>query len=214
MVVLDGSWDRIGRGEDADAARRLYYVAMTRARQTLTLMRLPGPQPFQDALSGAPTTLLRSDPVAHRRRRRNWRVATNGSACATSSLASRGTGILTILCTKPSPRSRPETPCGWVQAATGGTCRIRAVWSSGNWREASRLPLECGAFPRPFWRSSTGTGKSRSRSTGMVFAARPGRWWCRSWCSSLMPDSDDMLRARMRPLSYLSRRKCQRARAG
>ena len=64
VVVLDGSWDRIGRGEDADAARRLYYVAMTRARQTLTLMRLPVPHPFQDALSGVPATLLRSDPVA------------------------------------------------------------------------------------------------------------------------------------------------------
>ena len=64
VVVLDGSWDRIGNGEDADAARRLYYVAMTRARQTLTLMRLPGPHPFQDALSGVPSTLLRIDPVA------------------------------------------------------------------------------------------------------------------------------------------------------
>ena len=63
VVVLDGSWDRIGRGEDADAARRLYYVAMTRARQTLALMCLPGPHPFQDALSSAPSTLLRSDPA-------------------------------------------------------------------------------------------------------------------------------------------------------
>ncbi len=63
VVVLDGRWDRIGRGEDADAARRLYYVAMTRAKQTLTLMRLPGPMLFQDALSSAPSTLLRSDPV-------------------------------------------------------------------------------------------------------------------------------------------------------
>ena len=43
---------------------RLYYVAMTRARQTLTLMRLPGPHPFQDALSGVPATLLRNDPAA------------------------------------------------------------------------------------------------------------------------------------------------------
>ena len=66
VVVLDGSWYRIGRGEDADAARRLYYVAMTRARLTLALMRLPGrPHPFQDALSGVPSTLLRSDPAAH-----------------------------------------------------------------------------------------------------------------------------------------------------
>ena len=64
VVVLDGGWGRVGNGEDADAARRLYYVAMTRARQTLTLMRLPGRQPFQDALSDVSSTLLRSDPVA------------------------------------------------------------------------------------------------------------------------------------------------------
>ena len=38
-VVLDGGWDRISRNEDRDAPRRLYYVAMTRARQTLTLSR-------------------------------------------------------------------------------------------------------------------------------------------------------------------------------
>jgi len=40
--VLDGGWDRIGKDEDPDAPRRLYYVAMTRARQTLALMRLSG----------------------------------------------------------------------------------------------------------------------------------------------------------------------------
>ena len=39
VVVLDGGWNRIGRAEDADASRRLYYVAMTRARLTLTLDR-------------------------------------------------------------------------------------------------------------------------------------------------------------------------------
>ena len=39
VVVLDGGWDRAGRDEDADAPRRLYYVAMTRARQTLSLVR-------------------------------------------------------------------------------------------------------------------------------------------------------------------------------
>ena len=39
VVVLDGGWDRIDRGEDPDAPRRLFYVAMTRARQTLALIR-------------------------------------------------------------------------------------------------------------------------------------------------------------------------------
>jgi ATP-dependent DNA helicase RecQ len=38
VVVLDGNWDRRSSGEDRDAARRLYYVAMTRARLGLTLM--------------------------------------------------------------------------------------------------------------------------------------------------------------------------------
>ena len=50
VIVLDGNWHRVGKGEDADASRRLYYVAMTRARQTLGLMRFPGPHPFQDTL--------------------------------------------------------------------------------------------------------------------------------------------------------------------
>ena len=61
VVVLDGSWDRIGQGEDGDSPRRLYYVAMTRARQTLTLMRFAGPHPFQDALANTSSTLLKRD---------------------------------------------------------------------------------------------------------------------------------------------------------
>ena len=55
VVVLDGNWDRVGRDEDADAPRRLYYVAMTRARQTLTLARLPGQHRLRDALRGSPS---------------------------------------------------------------------------------------------------------------------------------------------------------------
>ncbi len=64
VVVLDGGWDRMGRGEDADAPRRLYYVSMTRARQTLTLACLPGLHPFHDALLKAPMVLERDRPVA------------------------------------------------------------------------------------------------------------------------------------------------------
>ena len=59
MVVLDGGWDRVGRREDADATRRLYYVAMTRTRQTLTLARLPGPHPIQDPLQNIQSMLHR-----------------------------------------------------------------------------------------------------------------------------------------------------------
>ena len=63
VVVLDGAWGRTGPGEDADAPRRLYYVAMTLARQTLALARLPGPHAIQDALSDVPSVLIRQETV-------------------------------------------------------------------------------------------------------------------------------------------------------
>lgn len=50
VAVLDGGWDKTGAHEDGDAARRLYYVAMTRARQTLTLARMDGKHRFLDDL--------------------------------------------------------------------------------------------------------------------------------------------------------------------
>ncbi len=63
VVVLDGGWNKVGQGEDADAPRRLYYVAMTRARQTLALMRFHESQPFQAPLHDHPAVLHRP-PVA------------------------------------------------------------------------------------------------------------------------------------------------------
>ena len=45
IAVLDGGWSKVNRGEDPDAPRRLYYVAMTRARQTLALVRFQGSRP-------------------------------------------------------------------------------------------------------------------------------------------------------------------------
>ena len=40
VAILDGRWQAANRGEDRQAPRRLYYVAMTRARETLTLLRV------------------------------------------------------------------------------------------------------------------------------------------------------------------------------
>lgn len=37
VVILDGGWEHANRGEDQDAPRRLFYVSMTRARQTLAM---------------------------------------------------------------------------------------------------------------------------------------------------------------------------------
>ena len=47
IVVLDGGWNKVDRSEDPDAPRRLYYVAMTRASQTLALVRFQGSRPTE-----------------------------------------------------------------------------------------------------------------------------------------------------------------------
>ncbi len=43
VVVLDGGWDKFDRDEDPDAPRRLFYVSMTRAKQTLAVVRFQEP---------------------------------------------------------------------------------------------------------------------------------------------------------------------------
>lgn len=45
VAILNGGWDNASQGEDADAPRRLFYVAMTRARRSLVIMS-SGHHPF------------------------------------------------------------------------------------------------------------------------------------------------------------------------
>jgi ATP-dependent DNA helicase RecQ len=45
VVILDGNWEALSSGEDADAPRRLFYVAMTRARRSLAVIA-GGRHPF------------------------------------------------------------------------------------------------------------------------------------------------------------------------
>ena len=52
VVILDGGWDRRTNGEDGDAERRLYYVAMTRARRSLALLSMGARHPFVGGLDG------------------------------------------------------------------------------------------------------------------------------------------------------------------
>ncbi|MDD4930364.1 MAG: RecQ family ATP-dependent DNA helicase [Gallionella sp.] len=61
VVVLDGAWRT--QGVEAMAERRLYYVAMTRARQTLALCRMTGAS-FADELASMPAVLLRSQVLS------------------------------------------------------------------------------------------------------------------------------------------------------
>lgn len=60
VVILDGGWNRQSRGEDRDAARRLYYVAMTRARRSLALLSMNNRHPFADGLDD-PSVLIRAN---------------------------------------------------------------------------------------------------------------------------------------------------------
>ena len=62
VAVLDGGWERTGPDEDPDAPRRLYYVAMTRARHTLSLVRFPGSHSLQDTFRDIPAVLRRQPP--------------------------------------------------------------------------------------------------------------------------------------------------------
>ncbi|SAY38275.1 RecQ family ATP-dependent DNA helicase, partial [Candidatus Synechococcus spongiarum] len=62
VAVLDGAWDRTRQGEDPDAQRRLYYVAMTRARHTLLLARFQQNHRLQKGLAELPAVLWR-EPV-------------------------------------------------------------------------------------------------------------------------------------------------------
>ena len=59
VAVRDGGWDRTGRDEDPDAPRRPHYVAMTRARQRLTLASLDGFRGFQAELVDHAATIQR-----------------------------------------------------------------------------------------------------------------------------------------------------------
>ena len=63
VVVLDGGWNSLSRGEDPAAPRRLYYVAMTRARQTLMLTCFSESHPFQSTLRNHPSILHRPPVV-------------------------------------------------------------------------------------------------------------------------------------------------------
>ena len=61
VVILDGNWQHRNRDE-AEEQRRLYYVAMTRARHTLALMNAGSGNPFARPLTGLDSVLFREPP--------------------------------------------------------------------------------------------------------------------------------------------------------
>ena len=63
VVILDGNWNSRNPNE-AEEQRRLYYVAMTRAYHTLTLMDAGNGNPFLKSLAGHASVLFR-EPAQH-----------------------------------------------------------------------------------------------------------------------------------------------------
>lgn len=63
VAVLDGGWEDYEAGQDPDASRRLYYVAMTRARKTLTLVRMKGKNRLIDRLPDHASLVRRDMPA-------------------------------------------------------------------------------------------------------------------------------------------------------
>ncbi len=62
VAVLDGHWSPSRKSEEPDSERRLYYVAMTRAKKTLTLARFPGNHWIQDSMRGLNSVVQREIP--------------------------------------------------------------------------------------------------------------------------------------------------------
>lgn len=60
VAVLDGDWVRHQKGEDPGSPRRLYYVAMTRAKKTLLLAHKEGSNILLDTLPNSAAVLRRS----------------------------------------------------------------------------------------------------------------------------------------------------------
>ena len=150
VVVLDGDWARVGKDEDGDAPRRLYYVAMTRAMRTLTLMRLPGPHPFQDALPGVTATLFRDAPAAlpapAPELSRSYRRFSLGDVFHQFR---RIPATLGIPFTALSQRSHPETFCRCGPGPSAGNYLTGTARWSGSWPAISNLRTgmrcECAA---------------------------------------------------------------------
>ncbi len=65
IVVLDGGWGPItvGKEKDPDEERRLYYVAMTRARETLALVSMGNNPLLQDVAGAGGCVVERPKPV-------------------------------------------------------------------------------------------------------------------------------------------------------
>jgi len=60
VAILDGGWNRDNANTDPDDARRLFYVAMTRAKKSLIIAQAGGRHRFADVLTSLPGVVDRA----------------------------------------------------------------------------------------------------------------------------------------------------------
>ena len=186
VAILDGGWNRTGRAEDPDDARRLYYVAMTRARETLALVRFDEASPLTGCLArqsfgDAPQSGRAS---ARPRGARIPLCLADSSRCGSGL---RGT---------PEPRqsgasrhrravdrrSAGNAPCG--SGALGAAGRGGDWWWGALPRASRRRTRDAVPGRQGPGGCGDGAEKHRSHNTATLSNATPGRWSFPSWCSS------------------------------
>ena len=126
VAVLDGGWDKVDvdKGEDPDAPRRLYYVAMTRARKTLrsrsfsrsTAAAKLHPAEFRKGacpsriLAGGTTAICFSEQRLGSAPPLRRSAAESSRACTSIQAAPSGRGIRRASPRQPSGASRHRRP--------------------------------------------------------------------------------------------------------
>ena len=189
VVVLDGGWDRVGRGEDAGRPkRRLYYVAMTRARQTLMLARLPGPHRLHDALKGIPSVLHRqpldslppAEPPELSRVYR--RLSLSDVFLSYAGYRRPNDPVHRRHCLTVARRQTLRVRAGLESLGAVGPQR---QGGSSTCKQASKAPdgHAYATSPRS-WRLSHGAARSQRRNTRAACSVMSGKWLCLSLCLS------------------------------
>ncbi|WP_199175843.1 RecQ family ATP-dependent DNA helicase [Telmatospirillum siberiense] len=136
VAVLDGGWEKTGKNEDRDSARRLFYVAMTRARKTLMLARFDAGHVLIDTLPKKPCLLRRerahlAEP-APEMARRYQRLTLEDVDIGFSGRQPEGANIHATIC-----RLQPGAP-------------LRAYETNGRWMLADPKGLIVGRLARSF----------------------------------------------------------------
>ena len=160
---------------------------MTRARQTRTLARLPGANPFVDDLRDVPAVLQRDAPKSSLRRHPRSVGGTGGQP-------ERRVPELHWI-QGPGPSGTPGGRRARARRPPAGEDGYRPLGASGRRRDVGgpagsgfSAPPGAGRAHADSWPSSPGIGNVRGPSTGRPCAATPGRSWCRNWYLSRNPD--------------------------